>query len=134
MIVNRELTISNRKKADIVMELRKLDFRPFSKVKQAKRAGEKEPVLEDLEAAAAAEEDEAETGASCDYDYLLGMSIRTLTKEKVRTPDTLYTMYHIVRFFRSPSSSDKFRRRKMSSENCFQRIPWRCGRQILMLS
>ena len=115
MIVDKQLTISNRKKADIVAELRRLDFRPFSKVKQANRAGEKEPVLEDLEAAAAAEEDEAETGASGDYDYLLGMSIGTLTKEKVRSQIFLYTTYYIARFYRSPSSNDKFRRKRMSS-------------------
>jgi len=40
MIVNKELVVSNRKKTDIVAELRKLDFRPFAKVSKAKKAGE----------------------------------------------------------------------------------------------
>ena len=46
MIVNKELVVSNRKKADIVAELRKLDFRPFSKVSKAKKAGETEELVE----------------------------------------------------------------------------------------
>ncbi|EPQ61209.1 type II DNA topoisomerase [Gloeophyllum trabeum ATCC 11539] len=76
MIVDRELSVSNRKKADIVADLRKKDFRPFPKVAKAKAAGEVEEVVE-------AEEEEAATGASSDYDYLLGMAIWSLTKEKI---------------------------------------------------
>ena len=82
MIVKRELSVSNRKKADIVTELRKLDFRPFPKVAKAKAAGELEEVVE-------AEEEENQTGASSDYDYLLGMAIWSLTKEKVDIHDIL---------------------------------------------
>ena len=74
MIVTKELVVSGRKKADIVAELRKKDFRPFSKVKKAKAAGENEDVEE---------EEEEETTVSSDYDYLLGMAISSLTKEKV---------------------------------------------------
>ncbi|TFY75740.1 hypothetical protein EWM64_g8272 [Hericium alpestre] len=76
MIVDKQLVVSNRKKADIVAELRKLEFRPFPKVIKAKAAGETEEVVE-------AEEEEAATGASSDYDYLLGMAIWSLTKEKI---------------------------------------------------
>lgn len=79
MIVDKQLVVSNRKKADIVTELRKKDFRPFPKVAKAKAAGETEAVVEED-----AEEEEAATGASSDYDYLLGMAIWSLTKEKVR--------------------------------------------------
>ncbi|THH17199.1 hypothetical protein EW146_g3569 [Bondarzewia mesenterica] len=74
MIVNKELVVSNRKKADIVSELRKKNFRPFPKVAKAKATGETEPAIE---------EEEEETGASSDYDYLLGMAIHSLTKEKI---------------------------------------------------
>ena len=46
MIVTKELVVSGRKKADIVADLRKKEFRPFSKVKKAKAAGETEDVVE----------------------------------------------------------------------------------------
>ena len=79
MIVNKELVVSNRKKADIVAELRKLDFRPFSKVSKAKKAGETEELVEiDDE-----ENEDEDEGKDTDYDYLLGMAIWSLTKEKV---------------------------------------------------
>jgi DNA topoisomerase-2 len=75
MIINKELIVSNRKKADIIVELRQKKFRPFPKVAKAKAAGENED---------AEEEEEAASGTSTDYDYLLGMPIWSLTKEKVR--------------------------------------------------
>ncbi|KAF8264485.1 DNA topoisomerase [Lactarius quietus] len=65
MIVNKELVVSNRKKADIVVELRQKNFRPFPKVAKAKAAGENEDAEEDGEP-------EAASGTSADYDYLLG--------------------------------------------------------------
>jgi DNA topoisomerase-2 len=71
MIINKELIVSNKKKADIVTELRALKFKPISKVKNAREFGENEPALE--------EEDE---GLAGDYDYLLGMAIWSLTREK----------------------------------------------------
>jgi DNA topoisomerase-2 len=52
----------------LVAELKKLNFTPFSKVEDAKKAGEDEDVLEDESDA------ELEVSAS-DYDYLLGVSI-----------------------------------------------------------
>ena len=77
MIVNKELVVSNRKKADIIDELRQKKFRPFPKVAKAKAAGETEDVEENDEA------EEAASGTSTDYDYLLGMAIWSLTKEKI---------------------------------------------------
>ena len=83
MIIAKELVISNRKRAAIVADLRALDFRPFPKVSKAKAAGETEAVVEE-------DEDEEESGSGSksaaglsDYDYLLGMAIWSLTKEKV---------------------------------------------------
>lgn len=73
MIVDKELVISNRKKADIIVDLKKHKFRPFPKIKKAKEAGEEEEALED------------DTSSGSDYDYLLGMAISSLTKEKVRS-------------------------------------------------
>jgi DNA topoisomerase II len=77
MIVNKELVVSNRKKADIVMDLRKKQFRPFPKVSKAKAAGETEDVVEHDD------EDAGEGGTDADYDYLLGMAISSLTRERV---------------------------------------------------
>jgi len=79
MIVNKQLSVSNRKKGDIVHELRKLDFRPFPKVSKAKAAGETEQVIPDPD-----EEESEEEGTDADFDYLLGMQIWSLTREKVR--------------------------------------------------
>ncbi|ORY32816.1 DNA topoisomerase [Naematelia encephala] len=73
MVIDRTLVVSKKKKADLVAELRELNFRPFPKNKKAKDEGETEPALE--------EEDE---GLASDYDYLLGMAIWSLTAEKVQ--------------------------------------------------
>lgn len=80
MIIDEELVVSKRKKADIVTELRSLKFRPFPKVSKAKEAGE----------AIAAVEDDEEEGQQSDYDYLLGMPIWSLTQEKVRHISVLH--------------------------------------------
>ncbi|KAJ6627017.1 DNA topoisomerase [Mycena sp. CBHHK59/15] len=74
MIVDKELVISNRKKADIVSDLRKHKFRPFPKISKAKEAGEEENALE---------EEEQGTSNGSDYEYLLGMAISSLTREKI---------------------------------------------------
>ncbi|KAG8951584.1 DNA topoisomerase 2 [Tulasnella sp. 424] len=76
MIIDKKLVIAKRKKADLVSELRKLEFRPFPRVSKAKAAGEDEPAADD-------DEEEAATGTSNDYDYLLGMALWSLTDEKV---------------------------------------------------
>jgi len=73
---------SNRNKADIVQELRQNKFRPFPK---AARETEDVEVNDDAKA-------EAASGTLTDRDYLLGMAIWSLTKEKVRTPCSLVHM------------------------------------------
>lgn len=82
LIVDKKLVVSNRKKADIVAELRELQFRPFPKINKAKEAGETEAVVENE-----VDEDEiaAQVGAptNADFDYLLGMAIWSLTREKI---------------------------------------------------
>jgi DNA topoisomerase II len=79
MIIDKEIIVANRKKADIMVELRKKNFRPFPKVTKAKAAGETEEVV------GADDDDEETTPGATDYDYLLGMAIWSLTKEKVMT-------------------------------------------------
>ncbi|KAG2023227.1 DNA topoisomerase II [Coprinopsis cinerea AmutBmut pab1-1] len=78
MIIKKELVVSNRKKADIVAELRKLNFRPFPKVAKTKTAkpDEEEEESED-------EEEESGSEAVTDFDYLLGMAIYSLTRERI---------------------------------------------------
>ena len=74
MIIDKELNVSNRKRADIVAELRKKNFRPFPK--QAKAA-----VAANIDANA--DEEAEEVSSDNDFDYLLSMAIYNLTKEKV---------------------------------------------------
>jgi len=81
MIIDKQLVVANRKKADIITDLRKFKFRPFPKVKKAKAAGETEDIVNQDEDVADAEGEESP--GSTDYDYLLGMAIWSLTKEKV---------------------------------------------------
>lgn len=77
MIVDNQLVVSNRKKKDIVIELRKKEFRPFTKARRAKVAADDAPDLED--------ESEGDVGQDADYDYLLGMPIWSLTREKAKS-------------------------------------------------
>ncbi|KAJ6573911.1 DNA topoisomerase II [Mycena vulgaris] len=72
MIVDKELVISNRKKVDIIVDLKKHKFRPFPKISKARENGEEEEALE-----------EADQSNGGDFDYLLGMAISSLTKEKI---------------------------------------------------
>jgi len=81
MIINKELVVSNRKKADIVEELREKKFRPFPKVAKVKSAGE----TEDAEEGANDNAEEAATGTLADYDYLSGMVIWSLRKRRCAT-------------------------------------------------
>ena len=69
MIIDRELTISKKKKAILIAELRKLGFKPFSKIEDATKDGEIAPVIEDD---ADTDEDVVALGSSS-YDYLLGV-------------------------------------------------------------
>ncbi|GAA5893645.1 hypothetical protein JCM6882_007868 [Rhodosporidiobolus microsporus] len=81
LIIKKELVLSNRKKAEIVAELRKKDFRPFPKVLKAHVAGD---VDEAGQGDAMEEEDpDAAVGADSDYDYLLQMALSSLTAERV---------------------------------------------------
>ncbi|KAJ7771941.1 DNA topoisomerase II [Mycena maculata] len=76
MIVDKQLVINNRKKAEIIVNLRELKFRSFPKISKAKEAGEEEDALED-------EAEPVAHSTANDFDYLLGMAISSLTKEKI---------------------------------------------------
>lgn len=77
MIVNKELSVSGRKKAAIVADLRKHNFRPFPKTKS------KAPVTVDDNNEPPPDVEQEEEGSDTDFDYLLGMAIWSLTREKV---------------------------------------------------
>jgi len=82
-VVSGEIVVNNRKNADLVIELQQKGFTPMPK-----KGNSAEPVVagaNDEEE----QEEEQETGSveaakRGDYDYLLSMSIRTLTFESVQ--------------------------------------------------
>jgi DNA topoisomerase II len=81
MIIDGALVVSKKKKDVLVAELRRLNFRPFPKKSDARKAGE----IEDIVMGDAADDsaDEGVEGGAKDYDYLLGMPIWSLTQERV---------------------------------------------------
>ncbi|KAL8737626.1 MAG: hypothetical protein Q9181_001499 [Wetmoreana brouardii] len=78
MIMDGQLIISRKKKADLVQELKAKKFKPIAKVTDASKQGELAPIADDDEES----EEDIETGASS-YDYLLGMPLWSLTRERV---------------------------------------------------
>ncbi|KAJ2850724.1 DNA topoisomerase 2 [Coemansia brasiliensis] len=73
-IIQKKLVVNNRKRKDIIDELRNRKYTPMPKKVAAAVAG-------DLESEQAAEQAESEEAS--DYDYLLSMPIWNLTMEKV---------------------------------------------------
>ena len=75
MIIDGSLVVSKKKKAVLVAELRKLKFKPFPKIADARKEGEMGQVVE--AGAGGGEDDEDEDAdvkaAASDYDYLLGV-------------------------------------------------------------
>ncbi|KAI9815208.1 MAG: DNA topoisomerase 2 [Thelocarpon impressellum] len=80
MIIDNQLVVSRKKKAELVAELKRKGFKPIEKVADAAKQGESEP-------AAPNDDDDEGAGdvatAASAYDYLLGMAIWSLTKERV---------------------------------------------------
>lgn len=83
-VVKGEIVVSNRKRADLFLELKQKGFTPLrSKPKTV------EPAPEPAESEESAENDEEEEEVgrgvkASDYEYLLSMPIGTLTLEKVQ--------------------------------------------------
>jgi len=77
MIIDNKLTVSKKKKAVLIAELKKLGFKAYPKVADAEKAGELEAAMEDDDDA----EDDVPDASS--FDYLLGMAIWSLTQERV---------------------------------------------------
>jgi DNA topoisomerase II len=84
MIIDGALVVSKKKKDVLVAELRKLNFKPFPKASDAKKAGEiEEIVMDDAPEDDSASIDLETEGSAKDFDYLLGMPIWSLTQERV---------------------------------------------------
>jgi hypothetical protein len=79
-IIDNKLVVSKKKKPILVAELRKREYEPFPKVKDAKKADETDDVVENEDEVTADED----AGAR-DYDYLLGVSgkVRFETKSLI---------------------------------------------------
>jgi DNA topoisomerase II len=67
MIIDNKLTISKKKKSALMTELKKLGFKAYEKMEDAKKAGEEQEAVEESD-----NEENAAIGAH-DYDYLLGV-------------------------------------------------------------
>jgi len=75
MVIKGELVVSNRKRLDLVSDLKSKGFRPYTQIfpKSANNS----------DATSAADTTGGEKGNKHDYDYLLGMPIWSLTWERV---------------------------------------------------
>jgi DNA topoisomerase-2 len=67
-IIENRLVVSKKPKPKLVEELRKKGYEAFPKVSDAKKAGERDDVVENTD-----EVDVDEEGGARDYDYLLGV-------------------------------------------------------------
>ncbi|XP_054812803.1 DNA topoisomerase 2 [Prosopis cineraria] len=92
-VVSGEIVVSNRKKADLLMELKKKGFTPMprkGKSAEPQIAGANDDNSEEQENDSSGEQENGSKAANAerasfgDYDYLLSMSIGTLTIESVQ--------------------------------------------------
>ncbi|KAG2241613.1 hypothetical protein Bca52824_090186 [Brassica carinata] len=87
-VVSGEIIVNNRKKSDLVQELRRRGFTPFpkkTKPVEAAVAGAVDSTEEESEESSDAPASSSSTFISgSDYDYLLSLAIATLTLEKVQ--------------------------------------------------
>ncbi|CAI9103034.1 OLC1v1001450C1 [Oldenlandia corymbosa var. corymbosa] len=82
-VLEGSIIVSKRRKADLFVELKEKGFTPFPKKKsdEVAVAGETEETEEETEEKSEVDNSK-EVGGAGDYDYLLSMSIGTLTEEK----------------------------------------------------
>jgi DNA topoisomerase-2 len=70
-IIDNKLIVSKKSKPKLVEELRKKGYEAFPKIKDAKKGGERDDVVENDEEVGADED-----GGARDYDYLLGVCLQ----------------------------------------------------------
>ena len=78
MIIDHKLSISKKKKAILIAELKRLNFKSFHKVVDASKEGELEPVVEE-----GVDSDEDPQLRSTSFDYLLGVGLLFLSREGI---------------------------------------------------
>jgi DNA topoisomerase-2 len=90
MVVQGELELRKKKKADLLRELKQLKFTPMSELNAIMKGkdnrrfpGAKEKDTDGVEGDAGNEASAEDTPEKTDYDYLLGMNLWSLTYEKV---------------------------------------------------
>ncbi|KAL7272018.1 DNA topoisomerase 2 [Rhizina undulata] len=81
--LNKELVVFGKKRSIIIAELKAKNFDTFSKKKEAEQAGEEQPFAENEEEEGVTEEEGSEESVGDGYNYLLGMTIWSITKENV---------------------------------------------------
>ncbi|OJD18168.1 hypothetical protein AJ78_01780 [Emergomyces pasteurianus Ep9510] len=83
MIIDGKLVISKKPKTQLVKELKEKGFKPFPKVSDAAKEGENTSIVEENEDEDETSDNEDTDIAANSYDYLLGMPLWSLTKERV---------------------------------------------------
>ena len=113
MVINDELVINKRAKADLFQELETLGFDKMGKTSKATRAKN----------ALVSEEDQENERSS--YDYLLSMPLWNLTKEKVRCVERTDVYGHV-------SSDELDRWIKCSRNGMIRSMRWKiyCSRRV----
>ncbi|CAP97358.1 DNA topoisomerase II top2-Penicillium chrysogenum [Penicillium rubens Wisconsin 54-1255] len=81
MIIDGKLVISKKKKPVLIAELKDKGFKPISKVAEAPKMGEDEPVVEEEGEEESDDNDTQKLSSS--FDYLLSMPMWSLTQERV---------------------------------------------------
>lgn len=82
-VINKEIVISNRKRADIINDLIKKGFDPIKKEKTKPKQLRTEILAEGEDEEDEENEPTSEDDKSSDYDYLLSMQLWSLTLERV---------------------------------------------------
>lgn len=82
LIIDKKLVIANRKKIDIISELKRLDFPAFGKNNVPTKQASVEEASVELDEEELPEDVEDPRKHLPTFDYLLGMSILSLTKER----------------------------------------------------
>lgn len=143
MFIKGQIKISNCETAEIVRDLRKLEFRPFPKVAKVKVAANPDDSVMinpgDLESEDEGDMEETDdltaAGSLHDYDYLLEMSISSLTASKVSRYRSMVWQEGVppdpvhfgTRHNRPGSCSPSGTRRRPSCTDSSIRLPNLCG-------
>eukprot|EP00397_Hematodinium_sp_SG-2012_P002474 GEMP01002481.1.p1 GENE.GEMP01002481.1~~GEMP01002481.1.p1 ORF type:complete len:1035 (+),score=209.67 GEMP01002481.1:227-3106(+) len=87
LVINEQLELRKRKKADLIKDLQNLNFKPWSEIQKGNlstlRTGSAEKSPDEGEEQGEDENAEVKKESKGDYDYLVGMPMWNLTWEKV---------------------------------------------------